>query len=72
MNTTPPCQYLSYTYDQEELSDFALYCMKKYDHQFYGKLTKFTWTNLSDLSDQNKLKTILKELFDMFESIGQP
>lgn len=72
MNNTHPCQYLSYTYDQEELREFALYCMKKYDHQFYGKLTKFTWTNLSDTSDQNKLKTILKELHDMFESIGQP
>ena len=72
MNNTIPCQYLSHVYDQAELHDFALYCMKKYDQQFYGKLTKLTWTNLSDPADQQKLKTILTDLFDMFETIGQP
>jgi hypothetical protein len=72
MNTTPPCQYLSYTYDQEELHDFAVYCMKKYDHDFHDKLIKYPWVQLTDHCDCLKLKTILKELHDIFESIGQP
>jgi hypothetical protein len=72
MNNTLPCQYLSYTYNQEELHDFALYCMKKYDQAYNDKLIKYPWVHLTDQSDRLKLKTILKELHDMFESIGQP
>jgi hypothetical protein len=72
MKTIPPCHYLEHTYDQAELHDFALYCMKKYDHQFYGKVAKLPWTQLTDSEDQLKLKSILKNLIENFESIGQP
>jgi len=76
MNNALPCQYLDYDYNKDELSDFALYCMKKYDQQFYqqfyGELKKLSWTQISDSGDQHKLKTILNNLFDIFESIGQP
>jgi hypothetical protein len=72
MNHLPPCQYLEHTYDQAELHDFALYCMKKYDQQFYGKFAKLPWSHIGDKIDQIKLKTILKELHDIFDSICQP
>ena len=67
-----PCQYISHLYDQNELADFANCCFVKYQDAFQGPSRKFPWTHVSQREDQQRLKKILQNLFDLFESIGQP
>jgi hypothetical protein len=69
---TNPCAYLNYSYNQEELADFSKYCLEKYKKDFFGETRSYPWTGIKDREDSQKFKKILQNLFDIFESIGQP
>ena len=67
-----PCVYLNHSYDRDEFADFSQYCLEKYKNNFVGKTKAFPWTKITDQEDSKKFKKILQNLFDIFESIGQP
>lgn len=70
--TNPPCKYISHLYDREELADFTQYCFDKYQYLFNGPTRRYRWTLIEHHEDQLKLRQILGNLFEIFESIGQP
>ena len=67
-----PCVYLNHSYDRNEFADFSQYCFEKYKNDFVGKTITYPWCSVSDREDSKKFKKILQNLFDIFESIGQP
>ena len=70
--TNPPCKYIFHLYDRAELADFTQYCFDKYQYLFKGPTRRYSWALIESHEDQLKLRQILGNLFEIFESIGQP
>ena len=72
INMIDPCVYLDHSYDRDEFADFSRHCLEKYKNDFVGKTITYPWCSISNREDSKKFKKILQNLFDIFESIGQP